>query len=124
MFQATWKTFNTSVGTILQSLKQHRQLLADQAALDQFYRAQEHRELAAEQFRLQQRQETDRQRAHLLNWLSVEDVAVYQEKGAEAREANPTSGQWILSKDAFLAWYEQHTSEPLLWIYGRPGVGK
>jgi hypothetical protein len=40
------------------------------------------------------------------------------------RELYPRTGLWVLQKTAIAAWHDsQHSSGPLVWIYGIPGAG-
>jgi hypothetical protein len=96
----------------------------DHATLEQIYQAQTERELAKLRFQQQQDQETHRRKIYVLSWLSTTDVCRYQEQGNDVRQANPSSGRWILGKDTFRSWIEPFTVEPLLWIHGPPGVGE
>lgn len=123
VFKVARSSLNATFGTILESLKQHKDLLMQRASLDQILRVANERRFAATQMRAQEQQARVSKRQHLATWLSASDVDPCQEKGVEARESNPQSCRWILRKDTFREWHDVNTVEPLLWIHGSPGSG-
>ncbi|KAK3619537.1 hypothetical protein LTR56_023972 [Elasticomyces elasticus] len=125
LFQATWKQFNTSFGSLLEDMRQHKVLVETQASLLEFGEAKKARLLD----RLQDKTIEDRdlvwRKQFILNWLSAPDPAVYQEKGQFARKASSNSGVWLLKKDLYRVWRNvASNSAQLLWVNGKPGAGK
>ena len=123
VFKSARSSLNAAVSIILESLKEHKELLTQRASLDQILRVANERRLATNQMRTQEQQARMSKRQHLATWLSAPDVDLCQEKGVEARESGPQSGRWILRKDAFQEWHDVDTVEPLLWTHGIPGSG-
>lgn len=132
IFHSTWSRFNTTFGTILDSLDRHKQLLVDHASVDHFRQTQEEivqaaeaRRLAEAHYKARQDQERIEKLKHLAAWLCAADIHSDHEKLVGARADHPDSCHWILKKDLYRAWYDTKTTcEPFLWINGIPGAGK
>jgi hypothetical protein len=82
------------------------------------------RELAEKAFRDADAARKDNQRISVRTWLSARNVQLDHDVYIGMRELYPSTGLWVLQKTAIAAWHDsQHSSGPLVWIYGIPGAG-
>jgi adenylate kinase family enzyme len=131
-FQASkWKqifkahVFRSKFADIIDDLRQHRKLVERQADLIEFQEAKQARADAQQHFEENEAQEQHRRRLFMQDWLDAPNMAAQQEKGQLTREAQPRSGQWLLSRDKVKAWLDPAMSvAACLWIHGIPGAGK
>ncbi|TDZ24409.1 hypothetical protein Cob_v003428 [Colletotrichum orbiculare MAFF 240422] len=130
-FHATWKTFNSQIGPILQSMQSRRELLESEkisASLYEIHSIRETiKELREEQTKqaIEAAQEQHRSRLkRLVEKLKAPDFCVDQEFSTENRQLTKT-GEWIFKDSKYLAWHDVNQSEhSVLYLNGIPGAGK
>ncbi len=140
VFRSTWKDFGTRFKQILDGLRQHRQLIVEQAGLlhyQQYQTDSQENDRHMRQYeqdrqekliRLEKQEEAEVQRKYLavLEWFSgaqstVEDHHTFQ----LTRSQYTGSGDWILNDEKVQNWIEPDTPvSSILWISGIPGAGK
>jgi adenylate kinase family enzyme len=131
-FQASkWKqifkahVFRSKFADIIDDIRQHKELVERQADLIEFQEAKQARDDAQQHYEEHEAQEQLRRRLFMQDWLDAPNMAGQQEKGQLTREAQPRSGQWLLSRDKVKAWLDPAMSvAACLWIHGIPGAGK
>jgi len=134
-----WKDFDSRFKRILNSLRQHRQMIAEQAQL--LYQRQYVRDrnemlnfvLKYRRDREQDMEERDRQteaearKSHreVLQWFSAADTtASDQQHFTSIRKEFPGTGNWILENEKVKNWREAETPMySMLWMNGKPGAG-
>lgn len=117
--------FRTQFDDIVSNLRQLREMVERQADLIEFQEAKQARDDAQQHYEEHRKQEQLRRKLFMQDWLDAPNMAGQQEKGQLTREARPSSGQWLLSRDKVKAWLDPAMSAAAcLWINGIPGAGK
>ncbi|KAI1769143.1 hypothetical protein GGR53DRAFT_528987 [Hypoxylon sp. FL1150] len=127
IFHATWKTYKTRFGPLIDNIREHGVLVQNQATLTQI---ENYRKSAETQnLKLQSildEQETRRTR-EVYTWLNAPNVENDQHHYSKVQGEYPDSGQWLLKVPAFKEWFDPKCPTilpPLLWMTGIPGAGK
>ncbi|TKW56360.1 hypothetical protein CTA1_7211 [Colletotrichum tanaceti] len=131
LFHATWKSFDSRFGPILQSLQSRRELLDSEklsASLDHIHIIRQRIDgLYQDQIRAvdDQAQERHRSRMTLIKEkLRAPEYYIDQEVAAGKREGLDT-GQWAFEEPQYTAWSDHTVSaHSVLYINGIPGAGK
>lgn len=85
----------------------------------------ETRRILEEECRKRQDEERGRQQLAVISWLSAADSSGDHEHALSVYEDDLQSGQWLFQEDAIKNWVDRtSSSEPLLWINGKPGAGE
>ena len=130
MFHSTWKTFESKLKPILQSLASRRQLLESEKASATLYGIQKLLEgistVREEQRRRIAQENLEEHRARLLfirEKLQAPDYQIDQEISTEDRSGHP-SGMWIFEDPKFQSWSNKDVpGHGLLYVNGIPGAG-
>ena len=77
-------------------------------------------EMVAEARSAAERQTTSQRHAKILDWIKLSDPSTNH--NAARQKHQPTTGQWFLESEQFVAWMERRI--PSLWLHGIPGAGK
>jgi len=139
VFRAMWKNFDSRFKRILDSLSQHRQMIAEQAQLlfqRQYVRDRnemlnfvlKYRQNREKNIEDRERQmEADARRSHreVLQWFSAADTtASDQQNFTNIRNEYAGTGYWILENEKVKNWREAETPMySMLWMSGKPGAG-
>ncbi|CAI7574998.1 unnamed protein product [Penicillium glandicola] len=123
LFQATWSTYKTKFGPIVDSLKRHKQLFGDRVTFTQLEAIRLIGLRTSEDLQKQKKSEEMSQLREVQCWLNGADVVTDQDTLARARSGNPQAGAWLLRHDHFYSWKERNTNH-ILWVNGIPGAGK
>jgi hypothetical protein len=109
----------------LDDLQRHKTLIESQANILQIQQAQAARianEKAFEKISIAERHE---QYVVVQNWLSAVNTKVDHEGFAAMRLEYPSTGQWVLNKEAVKVWLNPDNSAvPIVWLQGIPGAGR
>lgn len=122
LFQATWSTYKTKFGPIVDSLKRHKQLFGERVTFTQL---EEIRSIGLKTSKDLEKQRKSEEMSHLREvqcWLNGADVVTDQDTLTRARSGNPQAGTWLLRHALFRSWKETNTN-PILWVNGIPGAG-
>ncbi|KAF2686439.1 ankyrin [Lentithecium fluviatile CBS 122367] len=130
LFQATWRNFRSDFGTILTNLQSHRRLLDSQAiflgvseTMKAMAELHETRRLLEEENRRKLDEDTKLRQLAVTNWLRAADSTSDHQDALSVQENNSDSGLWLFKQNTIRDWVDQNPStEPLLWINGRPGA--
>ncbi|KAK2605748.1 hypothetical protein N8I77_008563 [Diaporthe amygdali] len=125
LFQATWKTYKTRFDLLISNIHDHGMLVQNQATLAQIEEFRRERLADCQQYEAQRLRE-------MYTWLrspnhdQASNAENDQYEYARVRKYCPSSGRWVLSKQAFNEWMDPAYPPipPLLWINGVPGAGK
>ncbi|KAJ4393682.1 hypothetical protein N0V93_002897 [Gnomoniopsis smithogilvyi] len=131
VFNAAWKTFDTEIQPILQSLTRHRELLESEkgsASLDEISKAREEiaalRETQQQELRSELLEKHRWRLLHIMEKLQATDYQQDQEMVTESRNGSD-SGRWILNSTEFERWTDRSSlGHAILYIHGIPGAGK
>jgi len=148
-----WKNFETRFRSILQSLSQHRHLIAEQAAVIHYEQSQQTSEAMLSHIRqyeqdsqamlrnirqyeqdrmknIEDRERQEKSEAHrkyleVLQWFSAADTTTSdQEHFTRQRGEYPGTGDWILKNEKIRNWQADDTpTSSILWLNGKPGAG-
>ena len=147
-----WKDFDSTFRDILNSLKQHNDLLdrlthmlhieqsqQDSQALGNFISAytKDAGEIRAhiEQYKVDQdirrqeakQREVERKRERkieVLQWVAAATMSDLHESFRQTRRSCPGSGQWIIDRERLRHWKDSDTpNNSVLWLHGIPGAG-
>ncbi|KAH6873889.1 hypothetical protein B0T10DRAFT_233779 [Thelonectria olida] len=130
---ATWKTFDTRLGPILQSLSSRRGLLESEKTSASLYEIQAVRENIEKVYKEQTRQATEMNAnkqelkiARIKQRLLVSDYQTDQIMPANVKHrSGNASGQWIFNNAEFLTWSDGTSpGHGVLYVHGIPGAGK
>ncbi|KAF2815322.1 uncharacterized protein BDZ99DRAFT_516056 [Mytilinidion resinicola] len=132
LFHATWRTFRTDFGAIISNLQSHRRLLDSQAiflGVQETIKAMEElhetRRVLDDECKRRQDEDGKHRQLAVVSWLSAADSASDHEDAFAVHEDEPDSGSWLFQHDSTKDWIDPYSSsEPLLWINGKPGAGK
>ncbi|KAH7161800.1 hypothetical protein EDB81DRAFT_785561 [Dactylonectria macrodidyma] len=131
LFRATWKTFETNFGPILQSLARRRELLESEKGSASLHAIQKLREeIANVQHEQKAQAAINNRERHRFRMDEIKDklqspnYEFDQEISTEDR-GDSISGQWIFSDPSFQSWLDASSPDPkILYINGIPGAGK
>lgn len=131
MFHSTWKTFDSNMKPILQSLESRRSLLESEkasATLDGIQRLLENISAVREEQKRLIAQEAlgnhNTRILHLKEKLQAPNYQIDQEISTEDRNGS-LSGMWIFEDPRFQAWYNKDLpGHNILYLNGIPGAGK
>jgi len=125
LFTATWKDFQESFKPILNDLVRHRELIESTASLEQIQESRDARHQSQTSFAALAQDQIRTKSLAVINWLSAADSEADQVTFSAARHDIPNTGRWILDVPAIQLWLEpSETSAPMVWLNGKPGVGK
>ncbi|WQF77468.1 Putative AAA+ ATPase domain, NACHT nucleoside triphosphatase [Colletotrichum destructivum] len=131
LFHATWKTFDSRFGPILQSLQSRRELLESEklsASLDHIHIIRQRiDDLYQDQIRAvdDKGREKHRSRMTLIKEkLRAPEYYLDQEVAAGKREGLNT-GRWVFEESQYTSWSDHTVSaHSILYLNGIPGAGK
>ncbi|KAJ5538185.1 ankyrin repeat-containing protein [Penicillium frequentans] len=123
IFQATWSTYKTKFGPIVNSLKSHKQLFGERLTFTQLEEIRSTAAQSAKNLENLMKGQMMGQLREVQCWLNGADVATDQDTLRLARSGNPRSGSWLLKHTLFSSWKDT-TEKPILWVNGIPGAGK
>jgi len=84
----------------------------------------EARSVLDDECKRRQEEDANRRQLAVVSWLSAADSASDHEHALAVHENEPRSGQWLFQQNAVKDWMDSGlSSEPLLWINGKPGAG-
>ncbi|KAG0649191.1 Vegetative incompatibility HET-E-1 [Hyphodiscus hymeniophilus] len=140
LFRSIWKNFDTQFKGLLEGLKLHRQLIAEQAELSHFEDSQTNsqailahiqqyeRDRLEKWDRLKKQEQNERERQYLatLDWFSAaQSTTADHESFRNIRAPYTGSENWILKDEKIQNWREMDTPvSSILWMNGIPGAGK
>jgi hypothetical protein len=126
LFEATWKTYKSKLGSIMSSMTRHRELIESTATVSQVELFQKSQKIENEMFEDRMKQEEIARYKDVKSWLRPADVESDQDHFSKTRASTPGSGQWLLDSQAFQDWFDPHFPNipALLWIAGIPGAGR
>lgn len=129
-FKAAWKTFDTDIQPVLQSLANRRELLEIEKASASLYEISMAREEMtarheAEKQRLRQN-EIETRKCRLLKVKAQLEATNYQQDQETAKARNVTNtGDWVSQSPVFKNWVDKAaTRHSVLYVHGIPGAGK
>lgn len=147
-----WKDFDITFQAIINSLKQHKDLVdrlasalhmaqsqQDSQALHRFIATYatdvtemrvhmlQHKQKQDELWTAAQEAKAKRNRDNkhdVLVWVAATSMSDLHERFCQDRQDCPGSGDWILSKEKLKHWKDSDTpNNSLLWLHGVPGAG-
>ncbi|RYP19480.1 hypothetical protein DL765_003320 [Monosporascus sp. GIB2] len=126
LFHATWDTYKSRFGPLIDNIRGHGLLIQTQATLSQIEAFQSAAKLRDAEFRsISEGQESQRLR-DLKAWLHATSCANEQKRYSDIRSEFPGTGRWLLDNQSIKEWMDPMypTIPPLLWLNGIPGAGK
>jgi hypothetical protein len=140
VFRSIWKDFGTRFKGLLDSLRQHRQLIVEQAELLHFEESQsdsqavlahiqqyeQDRAAKLDRLKKQEGDEKDRKYLAVLDWFSAaQTTASDHDNFRGTRNSYKASGKWILNHEKIQNWREMDPPvSSILWLNGIPGAGE
>ncbi|KAH7110085.1 hypothetical protein B0J11DRAFT_448466, partial [Dendryphion nanum] len=132
IFHATWRTFRTDFGAIISNLQSHRRLLDSQAIfsgvteiMKTMEKLRETRAVIEEECSKRQIEDDRRRRLTLISWLSAANSMGDHEDALSVQRSEYNNDSWLFEQSMVKEWMDPcFSSKPLLWVSGRPGVGK
>lgn len=118
-------------GVIIANLQSHRRLLDSQAiflGVQEIMKAMkelhEARSVLDDECKRRQEEDANRRQLAVVSWLAAAGGVGGHEYALAVHENEPRSGQWLFQQDTIKDWMDAClSSEPLLWINGKPGAG-
>ncbi|RYP90715.1 hypothetical protein DL770_003180 [Monosporascus sp. CRB-9-2] len=126
LFHATWDTYKSRFGPLIDNIRGHGALIQTQATLSQIEAFQRDAELRDANLRsISEKQESQRL-SDLKTWLHATSCANEQKRYSDIRREFPGTGRWLLDNQSIKEWMDPiyPTIPPLLWLNGIPGAGK
>lgn len=131
LFHATWKTFDTRFGPIIQSLRRRQELLQSEtvyASLEQVHvMRKEIANMHEENTRTAEKhaQEEHQSRMSLIkNRLRATEYSADQEAATQTRKESG-AGEWLFQEPQYVSWSDINTmNHSVLYIHGIPGAGR
>ncbi|OBR15108.1 Zinc finger protein [Colletotrichum higginsianum IMI 349063] len=131
LFHATWKTFDSRFGPILQSLQSRRELLESEklsASLDHIHNVRQRIDnLYQDQIRAVDDKVREKHRSRMTlikEKLRAPEYYLDQEVAAGKREGLNT-GRWLFEESQYTSWSDHTVSaHSILYLNGIPGAGK
>ncbi|KAE9374277.1 hypothetical protein N431DRAFT_371745 [Stipitochalara longipes BDJ] len=140
LFRSVWKDFDTRFQGLLENLRLHRQLIAEQAEIlhmeesqrsnqaiiDHIQSYAKHRKEKMEKLKRKEENERDQKYRKILTWFSAAGSTGQDHDDFRAiRQESAGDGQWILQNEDVNNWREMDPpTSSILWINGIPGAGK
>lgn len=143
-FAYAWPTFKTQVQPILDSLKRHRALLADEKLTAAIVETQESRTVVEQRFdglsklirdglhnlqdamytqNIKIQKSLEDQKNDIKAKLRSPDFEA-DHRWISAQRHSPSSGNWLLNKSVFTQWMQPQTpSDSVIYLHGMPGSG-
>ncbi|KAK2760285.1 hypothetical protein FQN54_002353 [Arachnomyces sp. PD_36] len=116
-----WEPFEAKFGVIGSNFQHHLDVVHHSASASQLEETRkENLEARLERRRVQMKDKVH-EKEQFLQWLAAPDfekrhLEIYAKK-------HPQTSTWILDREEFQTWLNG-SGQSLLWIYGKPGVGK
>jgi hypothetical protein len=125
LFHATWKTFQTHFGHIIENLNRHKLAVQNQVSITHYEQFQSARNEANRNFEILINNERRRRLDVIRAWLSGVNPENDQLNAAQIRSQYPGTGRWLLRKPQIKQWLDDDVSiNPVTWLTGIPGAGK
>lgn len=119
MFVATWKTYRSKFGDVIEAMKDHRSIIVGNTSLAEYRQNREDREKRS----IERRGERNEQQfKDLRTWLQGADVDNdhYSLRSSQIKG----TGRWLFGNEKFKKWFDPISTYSLLWMNGMPGAGK
>ncbi|RYP46658.1 hypothetical protein DL768_007171 [Monosporascus sp. mg162] len=126
LFHATWDTYKSRFGPLIDNIRGHGALIQTQATLSQIEAFQRDAELRDAKFRSISEMQESQRLSDLKTWLHATSCANEQKRYSDIRQEFPGTGRWLLDNQSIKEWMDPKypTIPPLLWLNGIPGAGK
>ncbi|KAI1440274.1 hypothetical protein F5Y02DRAFT_423141 [Annulohypoxylon stygium] len=125
VFQAAWRGFTGKIQHLTANLARHKRLIESHATIAEFEEIKKIGDEVRQKFEADQRNETDRRRLRVVQWLLPCNTENLQEQCTKTRSVCKDAGRWLINDTRFQNWF--HAGQclwPVLWINGIPGAGK
>jgi hypothetical protein len=126
LFKALWKDFRSKFEGILKSLRRHKELIENRAALAQYTIYQEDIQKLKAEIEELVLEERNTKLRRVQEWLATKSEAqINHERFVAERNKYPGTGRWILKHGPISSWMTADVPTTcLLWMIGVPGAGK
>ncbi|KAI1808973.1 WD40 repeat-like protein [Daldinia bambusicola] len=130
MYHSVWKTFDSNLSPILQSLCKRRELLESEKGSATLYEIQQLRKELSD-LHTKYRKQIDEEHfqrhkarvSQVRERLNAPSYEIDQEMAAENILID-SSGKWLFESCDFQAWYTDGSGHRILYLNGIPGAGK
>ncbi|RYP30902.1 hypothetical protein DL767_006034 [Monosporascus sp. MG133] len=126
LFHATWDTYKSRFGPLIDNIRGHGALIQTQATLSQIEAFQRDAELRDAKLRSISEMQESQRLSDLKTWLHATSCANEQKRYSDIQRDFPGTGRWLLDNQSIKEWMDPiyPTIPPLLWLNGIPGAGK
>ncbi|KAI9667637.1 MAG: hypothetical protein M1821_000454 [Bathelium mastoideum] len=123
-FGSMWAQFDFRFDAILKSLAYHSDLVDREAVAAHITEAKERREQQSEQWNKIEKDRNASQLSRVVSWLGLDGTPQEDEIHRISKASLPNSCDWMINHTKTKLWIEDNPSNPLIWLYGKPGGGK
>lgn len=122
-FDSAWGRFDRHFAGIIESLKNHADLIDRSANAYEIAAAQQMREILLESVRKWEKERAENEFVQVINWLNIKDFIQEDDVHRLDSECHKGTADWFLQHAKVTKWIEvgHHRS---LWVNGTPGCGK
>ena len=123
-FDSSWGRFEKRFGSILERLRENKDLIDREANAYNVAAIQQMRDDLLESARKEEKRQSDDEFEKVISWLDINDYV--QEDHLDRLDAKCHEGtaDWFLQHDRVSNWLRPGRKHPLLWINGIPGCGE